>query len=320
MRAAEVMAFDGHSIGVGAVGVAAELRGGCRVAPRGVSALVANHAARRRLQHMVRPLDIFLAVAKNNATQRAVSLDTGANDGMWTQGLWKKLCLSQTAIQRAERGLPPHLLVIIEPQQQFAARLKSFAENRSSNRACHVQVLNMAAWTYDGFVSFSSKRDSRAAYVGAEKRKGQLHVTQVPALDYGAFLKRTLRNDDNVFMKLDIEAGEFRLLPYMLSSGSLCNIDYMLIEWHFSVINATTRLDALGMRLALASLIEKGCPPRPSGRLRRIAHDELQLSRHHVVPGLWERARWHNGQPTLPMAWARSGVIQSQGSTAASEG
>ena len=134
------------------------------------------------------------------------------------------------------------------------------------------------------------------------------------------------------------------------------------------------RLEAVGMRLSLAHLLERGCPPRPNGKPRFVQHDELQLSRHHIVPGLWERgqcawmmehsassrtdrahahlheasphlrlttlalslhsrmlvasgcshtaraARWHNGQPKLPMEWSRSGAIMSQTQQASGTG
>lgn len=54
---------------------------------------------------------------------------------------------------------------------------------------------------------------------------------------------------------------------------------------------------------------------------RFIQHDELQLSRHHVVPGLYERAKWHNGEPprdnaTGRMPWSNAGQIMAQSSEA----
>eukprot|EP00966_Prymnesium_polylepis_P060133 1395024-Prymnesium_polylepis.1 len=33
-------------------------------------------------------------------------------------------------------------------------------------------------------------------------------------------------------MKLDVEAHEYTLLPWLLASGSLCSLRYMSIEWH----------------------------------------------------------------------------------------
>jgi hypothetical protein len=98
---------------------------------------------------------------------------------------------------------------------------------------------------------------------------------------------------------------------FMLACGA-----HRLIEWHFSILDASARLEALGLRLSLAHILERGCPPRPHGKPRFFQHDELQLSRHHNVPGLWERARWHNGQPKMPMEWSKHGAIMAQASQA----
>ena len=256
-----------------------------------------------------------------NVTRRAVHLDTGANNGRWTRSVWKRLCLGDAARERNARGLPPHLLVLVEAQPKFVAQLEEMARNSSAaSAACRVEVLGAAAWTHDGTVAFSYNRDPRGAYAGAQKQMGQRSVITVKAVDYGAYLRRTLAHADNVFMKLDVEAGEFRLLPWWLSSGSLCNVDNFLIEWHFSLLPPAARLEAVGMRLSLAHLLERGCPQRPNGRPRLIQHDELQLSRHHNVPGLWERARWHNGQPKLPMEWSKHGAIMAQTAQASGTG
>lgn len=67
--------------------------------------------------------------------------------------------------------------------------------------------MGAAAWTHDGTVAFSSNRDPRGAYAGSQYQKGQREVNSVPAIDFGAYLRRTLHHADNVFLKLDVEAG-----------------------------------------------------------------------------------------------------------------
>ena len=119
----------------------------------------------------------------------------------------------------------------------------------------------------------------------------------------------------------------------------VCRPDFFLIEWHLSKISESLRLGALGLRLSLAQTLERGCPQRPpraawglgSGRAnaegaartsRFLQHDEAQLSRHASIPGLWERARWHNGSPPMRngttggMAWSNPGAIQAQAQVA----
>jgi hypothetical protein len=209
--------------------------------------------------------------------------------------------------------------MVIEPQPIFHKELGALAARHSAanDSLCRVDYVPAAAWKHDGNVTFSSHRDSRGAYVGAEKRSGQRGVHSLPSIDFGAYLRRTLRWDDLVYMKVDVETAEFSLLPFLLTAGALCNVDFLFVEWHFSKIAASQRLGGLGLRLGLAQILSKGCTPRPDGRVLFIEHDEMQLSRHHSVPGLWERSRWHNGNPPLlpnstRMAWSQPGVIMRQ--------
>ena len=258
----------------------------------------------------------FLALALASPGRRSIFIDTGANDGQSTVHVWQRLCADLSVAPTMGR----HLLVMVEAQGRFVGQLRELAANLTAqSRACRVEVLGAAAWTSDGFVPFSNNRDPRGAYVGAQRQRGQRSVVHVPSVDFGAYLRRTLQHGDNVLLKLDVERGEFQLLPAWLTSGALCHIDTFLIEWHFSLLNQSepmARLEGLGLRLALASLLERGCPPRPGGRARLIQHDELQLSRHHFIPGLWERARWHNGAPQLPMPWSNAMGIQAQAAQA----
>ena len=263
--------------------------------------------------HMPSALASFLKAARSH---RSVYLDVGANDGADALGVWRQLCGNGRPAAEAQL----HLMVLVEAQPRFVELLHNLAVNLTQrSEACDIEVVGAAAWTHDGTVAFSQNRDPRSAYVGSHRQYGQRKVLSVPAVDFGAYLNRTLREDDNAMLKLDIERAEFDLLPWWLTTRSLCLVDYFLIEWHFKLLDANSssaRLEGLGLRLALASILERGCPPRPSGLKRLLQHDELQLSRHYNIPGLWERARWHNGQPTLPMPWSNLGVISTQSSRA----
>jgi len=41
------------------------------------------------------------------------------------------------------------------------------------------------------------------------------------------------RSTSKIFAKMDIEGSEFRVLPTMLTRGSLCLISGMSVEWHY---------------------------------------------------------------------------------------
>ena len=152
--------------------------------------------------------------------------------------------------------------------------------------------------------------DSRASSVEAAYAKNGA-VVQVPAIDLASFMHDKLRWDDVNYMKIDIESGEYPLLPHLLAKSALCPLDFLLVEWHLNMVNATKRLEALSLRLVLTDLIEQGCPPRPRGP-RIIEHDETQNARHVGVPGLNERARFHNGLIDAANPGAVPGAVVKQ--------
>lgn len=252
-------------------------------------------------------------------SRRAVHIEIGANDGLFSKHALKRVCVGGPARPVAAR----HLFVIVEPQQQFRDQLVNLTK-KYSGTICQVLFVNACAWTRDGNITFSVRRDSRSAHIGAEpptrRSKGSpgSPTTTMPTIDFAVFMNRHVVASDFVFVKVDVEVAEFTLLPHLLTHGALCNVDLMFIEWHFSrIYNHAARLGALGLRLSLVEQLERGCPARPGARRRFVQHDELQLSRHHVVPGLYERARWHNGLPPIDnrtgaMIWAGSAAIQAQ--------
>ena len=158
------------------------------------------------LEHARRPIHVVPCAAA--LTVQPGSIRGRLTQGRWTRSVFKKLCLGDAATRRAAGGLAPHLLILVEAQARFIGGLHDLARNCSrESAACQVEVVGAAAWTHDGTVAFSSNRDPRGAYAGSQYQKGQREVNSVPAIDFGAYLRRTLHHADNVFLKLDVEAG-----------------------------------------------------------------------------------------------------------------
>ncbi|CAL6339249.1 unnamed protein product [Bathycoccus prasinos] len=45
-------------------------------------------------------------------------------------------------------------------------------------------------------------------------------------------MRHELRSPPTVLMKVDVEGYEYELLPSLLLSGALCDVDFIFIEWH----------------------------------------------------------------------------------------
>uniref|UniRef100_A0A7S4C0H1 Methyltransferase FkbM domain-containing protein n=1 Tax=Chrysotila carterae TaxID=13221 RepID=A0A7S4C0H1_CHRCT len=196
-------------------------------------------------------------------------------------------------------GRAPWHFILFEPQAKFASILTRITSNLSP--PCTSDFHQAAAWKHDGQLQFVQSRNSQSSYVRPSKddsagiRKRINHFITVQSVDISKFIHQALHPTDFVFLKMDIEGAEYDLLPSLIASGALCPVDYFLIEWHLQVVNETKRLEAVGLRLALAHIVERSCPPRAQRRV--FEHDELHNNRHQYVRGLWSRAIFHNDAP-----------------------
>ena len=59
-----------------------------------------------------------------------------------------------------------------------------------------------------------------------------------------------------------VEGAEFTLLPSLLTSGALCRLTHLHIEWHAPALAAASQqqLEAgIGLRLSLQAMLDNGC-------------------------------------------------------------
>lgn len=79
-----------------------------------------------------------------------------------------------------------------------------------------------------------------------------------------------------VVMKMDIESGEFAVLPRLLSLGVLCKLDAALIEYHAEQKEPCVAATDDGPRRAAALQGQRPIPDQPRGRrLQRLARLSL---------------------------------------------
>jgi FkbM family methyltransferase len=124
---------------------------------------------------------------------------------------------------------PGDAVVAFEPQAELAGRLRA--------RWPPVLIQEAAAWDRDGQILLYRGRNAESATCVAGKvcSKNPIdyaHGRSVPAIDFAAWLRRTVRAGDEVTVKMDIEGAEFVVLPHLLRTGALSLIRTLWIEWH----------------------------------------------------------------------------------------
>ena len=225
----------------------------------------------------------FLVAAKQSEGPISI-LDIGANNGAWSDSL----------MQLSRSMLRSHVqldLLMIEPQIEFQKRLESIAARWKG------VYLQAAAWTNDTVIEFfSSQSNLEASSVAraSARRWGRYRARAVRGLNSSRLIMQApaVQRAKLLLLKLDIEGGEYTVLPHLLMSGALCRADFLLIEWHLNAIPPEQRLSGLSLRHSIDTLLASGCSTRRSPP--RIFHLEYDpVNRGMYVPGLLAEAIRH---------------------------
>ena len=54
----------------------------------------------------------------------------------------------------------------------------------------------------------------------------------VECIDFSKWIKDNFSKEDYIFVKMDIEGSEYKILPKMIEDGTMSYIDTLVIEWH----------------------------------------------------------------------------------------
>ena len=240
-----------------------------------------------------------------NAT-RCVVFDVGANNGEWTKSVQR---LSKRNKSKNYTSIEFH---VFEPQPKFAEPLQQLARGQWKTYVNQAAVWHDDTKNLTFFLSRSSISASLKpvmAYTSGVPRRGPTNVS-VRAVNLAQYMSRVLpplprANETLAVLKLDVESAEFELLPYLISTGILCRVHMLLIEWHLNALPPPDRIAGLGLRLTLSSVLRRGCSPLHPAAVwtggvpgPQMIHEGAPINNwEQQVPGLWDVALFHNGTP-----------------------
>lgn len=104
-----------------------------------------------------------------------------------------------------------------------------------------VEFIHGAAAETDGTISIAieGKADGHYTYDGSTtvaslvRDKANAMRADVPAYDLAKFLEARTTGDTAIVIKMDIEGGEYALLPHLLESAIASRIDLVFCEFHW---------------------------------------------------------------------------------------
>jgi hypothetical protein len=95
------------------------------------------------------------------------------------------------------------------------------------------EFIRAAAWTHGRGVVIKGVKMGRVLDEHVDRKlSGKLPEWKAPSVDLGAYLLANFTKADFVVLKMDIEGGEWVLLPHLLSTGALDLVDELMLECH----------------------------------------------------------------------------------------
>lgn len=154
----------------------------------------------------------------------SVALDCGGYEGKWAAGIYEKY------------GCTIHVL---EPVKQFFEQIvRRFAG------VPRIKLYNWGIGEISGYSSFGIRADSTGAWADAPEPE-VVHIKSVEEVfDY-------LKLDRVDVMKVNIEGGEWEVVPALISSGLILRVANLQVQWHPVGKGSEEKFAALQQRLAM---------------------------------------------------------------------
>jgi len=164
---------------------------------------------------------------------KKIFLDVGAYDG--------------DSIKKFRKYVGNHKIYEIHAFEPNPNHWKHFPESDTS-----VTLHKEAVWIYDGDIDFFVGEQSNGigSTLMADKTTGQVdYDNPVPSkcIDFDRWIKENCSKEDFIILKMDIEGGEFKVIPHMMKGGSFDYLNEIWIEIHPNKIKKYLSTDKLKM-------------------------------------------------------------------------
>ena len=112
-----------------------------------------------------------------------------------------------------------------------------------TNPELDIYFCEAALSTVDGHIDFYIGDSHYASTTRLDKRSDGIHKDKkvsAESIDLNNFIVSNFNKTDYIILKLDVEGGEYDILPHMIRNGSIKYIDELYIEWHHNKLNDYT--------------------------------------------------------------------------------
>ncbi len=92
-----------------------------------------------------------------------------------------------------------------------------------------------AVWTSEGTMTFYLQDRAEAQGHSLLKEKSNINpdkTLEVKCVDFARWLRETVKDADDVIVRIDIEGAEYDVLEHLIATGAIDLIDLLLVEFH----------------------------------------------------------------------------------------
>jgi len=161
-------------------------------------------------------------LSDSKPTARKLMIDCGFNRGIVAEQMLTAL-----------PGFSLHGFEVQQDIRQFADRLRARLPDRQ------IEVMYAAVGKRDGAIDYFEAAEWGKNYKGgtttvASKQSAVNYADpkQAPCVDFSRWLLSQTCDDAFVFVKMDIEGGEYEVIEHLLETGAIERIDVLAVEWH----------------------------------------------------------------------------------------
>ena len=127
----------------------------------------------------------------------------------------------------SQKGSSEYKMYAFEPNYKL---IKHLPEKSLNGR---LEVINKAVSTFNGKRKFHIMENDLSSSFYEKKNETIKETVEVECIDLCEWIKENINEDDNVFLKLDIEGEEYKIVPKLMEQGLLGTyINELYVEFH----------------------------------------------------------------------------------------
>ena len=179
---------------------------------------------------------------------------------------------------------------------EASKKLKNVLE-KNLKQYGNVTIINKVVWLHNNGVKFNDEGNESSStepdkMSGGRARPNSPHFESI---DLAEFIKSNFEPNDWIVLKVDIEGGEYRLIPHLIQTGALNYIDELYMEPHAAKLS--TKVIDDDFRL-IESIREQNLKPMLWTADWALKHgsynvEEREMTKDYII-AMWKRKGRYN--------------------------